>query len=254
VAHYFASDVHLRFDQPDRDRRFHAWLSRLTLADSLVLVGDLCDFWMAARRREIDLLQSESLRALASFRRQGGSLAIMPGNHDAWLCKIYENELGAAIIREPYDLTIHGLRLRLVHGHLLGARKSWKFFLESQAFFEAFGRIPRPLAVMLDDMLTRRNERNLADDEKRHMRIYQAYAEQCRSVADLVVIGHVHAPADLVESRPRLIVLGGWQCRSSYLKVDETGAIFHVENEPPGNPEGDSATARALFNPGGQQS
>ena len=29
VAHYFASDVHLRFDRPDHDRRFSAWLSRL---------------------------------------------------------------------------------------------------------------------------------------------------------------------------------------------------------------------------------
>ena len=27
VAHYFASDVHLRFDRPDRDRRFSHWLA-----------------------------------------------------------------------------------------------------------------------------------------------------------------------------------------------------------------------------------
>ena len=120
MAHYFASDVHLRFDQPDQDRRFRAWLSGLTPEDSLVIAGDLCDFWMAARLGERDLLRSESLRALASFRRRGGALAIMPGNHDAWLCPFYENALGALVISEPYDLTIHGLRFRVVHGHLLG--------------------------------------------------------------------------------------------------------------------------------------
>ena len=27
---------------------------------------------------------------------------------------------------------------------------------------------------------------------------------------------------------PRMIVLGGWQYRSSYLKIDEAGASFHV--------------------------
>ena len=90
VPHYFASDVHLRNDRPDRDRRFRAWLSRLTRDDSLVIVGDLCDFWMGSRRTHDDPLRSESLRALAEFRRQGGSLAIMAGNHDEWLCPFYE--------------------------------------------------------------------------------------------------------------------------------------------------------------------
>jgi len=249
VAHYFASDVHLRFDQPDRDRRFHAWLSRLTPGDSLVIAGDLCDFWMAARRRELALLDSKSLRALADFRRQGGSLAIMAGNHDAWLTPFYATELGARVIAEPYDLTIHGLRLRLVHGHLLGARRAWKSCLESQAFFEVFGRTPRPVAIALDQLLTRRNARTLAADEARHMKIFRTYAESCRSAADLVVIGHVHAPVDLVESHPRLIVLGGWQYGSSFLKVDESGAIFHAESEPADNPAPAALSPPALGNP-----
>jgi len=229
VAHYFASDVHLRFDCPDRDRRFRAWLSRLTRDDALVIAGDLCDFWMGARRAETDLLRSQSLQALAEFRRQGGSLAIMPGNHDAWLCPFYESALGARIIAEPHDLTIHGLRLRLVHGHLLGARRIWKSWMESRPFFEGFGRVPLPIAHVLDQALTWRNQRGLAADEERHLRVFRAYAAQCRGMADLVVIGHVHRPVDEAETSPRLIVLGGWQGRSSYLRIDEKGAEFHVE-------------------------
>jgi len=229
VAHYFASDVHLRFDCPDRDRRFRAWLSRLTRDDALVIAGDLCDFWMGARRAETDLLRSQSLQALAEFRRQGGSLAIMPGNHDAWLCPFYESALGARIIAEPHDLTIHGLRLRLVHGHLLGARRIWKSCMESRPFFEGFGRVPLPIAHVLDQALTWRNQRGLAADEERHLRVFRAYAAQCRGMADLVVIGHVHRPVDEAETSPRLIVLGGWQGRSSFLRIDEKGAEFHVE-------------------------
>jgi len=237
VAHYFVSDVHLRSDQPDRDRRFRAWLYRLTRDDALVIVGDLCDFWMGARRGDTDLLRCESLQALAEFRRQGGSLAIMPGNHDAWLCPFYESELGARIIAEPHDLTLHGLRLRLVHGHLLGARRVWKSWMESRPFFEGFGRVPRPIARVLDHALTWRNERGLAADEERHLRVFREYAARCRGTADLVVIGHMHRPVDEAETRPRLIVLGGWQSRSSYLRIDENGADFRVESEracPPG--------------------
>ena len=63
MAHYFASDVHLRSDRPDRDRRFSDWLGRLTAEDALLIAGDLCDFWMASRQRASDLMRNESLTA-----------------------------------------------------------------------------------------------------------------------------------------------------------------------------------------------
>jgi UDP-2,3-diacylglucosamine hydrolase len=231
VAYYFASDVHLRFDCPDRDRRFRDWLVRLNRDDSLVLGGDLCDFWMGARRAENELMRSESLQALAGFRRTGGALSIMPGNHDAWLCPFYESELGAQIIPEPYDVTTYGLRVRLVHGHLLGARRIWKSWMESRWFFEGFGYVPLPFARILDQALSWKNERGLKSDEERHLHVYRAYAALCRGAADLVVVGHVHRAVDDAQTEPRLIVLGGWQRRASYLKIDAAGADFQVEDD-----------------------
>jgi UDP-2,3-diacylglucosamine hydrolase len=231
VPHYFASDIHLRNDRPDRDRRFSAWLHRLTRDDSLVIVGDLCDFWMGSRRAHDDPLRSESLRALAEFRRQGSSLAIMAGNHDEWLCPFYEAELGATIITEPHDMTLHGIRLRIVHGHLLGARRAWKALMEGRAFFEAFSYVPGPFARALDHVLAWRNQRGLGADEERHLRIYGKYAAQFQGSADIVVFGHVHRPVDMPHANPRLIVLGGWQRQSSFLRIDASGATFHVEHD-----------------------
>jgi UDP-2,3-diacylglucosamine hydrolase len=248
VAHYIASDIHLRFDRPDRDRRFREWLGRVTPDDTLVIAGDLCDFWMGARRAEIDLFRSESLQALAEFKRHGGSLEIMGGNHDVWLCPVYERDLGARIIREPHDVTLHGLRLRLVHGHLLGARQLWKAGMESRAFFEGFGRVPGPVARALDHVLAWQNERGLKADEERHLRVYRAYASALRGSVDIVVIGHVHRALDESESAPRLIVLGGWQQRSSFLKIDESGASFHVELDRGPTPESKSPPERCAHN------
>jgi UDP-2,3-diacylglucosamine hydrolase len=228
VAHYFASDVHLRPDHADRDRRFHAWVQRLTPADELVIVGDLCDFWMGARQGEEQLAAYPSLRALAEFRRQGGSLSIMPGNHDTWLGAFYARKLGARILTEPCDLTIHGIRLRLVHGHRLGARRLWKAGMESRAFFRVFGLLPGPIARALDQALAWRNQRGLLADEERHLRMYRAYAAACRDSADLVIVGHVHRPVDEPQSTPRLVVLGGWQRHPHYLRIDENGAGFHA--------------------------
>ena len=126
MACYLASDIHLRMDRPERARRFARWVRQLEDDASLLVAGDLCDFWMVARQREKELMESEGLGALADFRARGGSLAILPGNHDLWICPFYERTLGATLLREPYDTTIPGCRLHVVHGHLLGARRKWK--------------------------------------------------------------------------------------------------------------------------------
>lgn len=228
MAHYFASDVHLRDDHPERDRRFRRWLGRLSADDHLIIAGDLCDFWMGSRRSAAELAEYPSLRALAEFRRRGGSLAVLAGNHDHWLCPFYRQALGAEILEEPVDLVVHGLRVRIVHGHRLGARRLWKAGLESHAFFLAFGLIPGTVARPLDRVLSWKNDRGLLEDEERHLRVYRDYAESCRDRADLVVIGHVHRAVDDDGRHPRLIVLGGWQHRSSYLRIDEAGASFHL--------------------------
>jgi UDP-2,3-diacylglucosamine hydrolase len=202
---------------------------------------------MAARNRAVDLMRSESLKRLADFGRAGGALSIMPGNHDAWLCPFYHAELGARIVPDPYDVTVYGLRLRVVHGHLLGARRAWKALLESRAFFSGFGQVPSPLAGLLDRILSWNNDRKLLSDEERHLQVFRAYASKLRGLADLVIIGHVHRAVDDRASDPRMIVLGGWQASSSFLKVDETGASFQVidHRDPQGYPINHSPAASA---------
>ena len=60
------------------------------------------------RRRSLRLLDGvastastrhrcESLRGWPNSGGDGGTLAIMAGNHDAWLCPFYEDELGETI-------------------------------------------------------------------------------------------------------------------------------------------------------------
>jgi UDP-2,3-diacylglucosamine hydrolase len=215
-------------DRPERARRFASWVRGLDDEVSLVIAGDLCDFWMGARSTETEMMECEGLRALAEFRARGGELSIMPGNHDHWLCPFYERVLGATILADPEEMTAFGIRLHLVHGHLLGARRKWKALMEGSAFFKSFGMLPSPLATTLDVLLERKNLAGLDEDERRHLVVFRRYAAMLSGKTDIVVIGHVHRPVDDATSAPRMIVLGGWQERSSYLKLDETGASFHV--------------------------
>jgi UDP-2,3-diacylglucosamine hydrolase len=103
--------------------------------------------------------------------------------------------------------------------------------MESRAFFEGFGHVPLPIARAMDHVLAWRNERRFEEDERRHLSVYRDYAAALRGSADLVVIGHAHRPIDDAGTVPRLIVLGGWQHHTSYLKIDSAGARFHVERD-----------------------
>jgi UDP-2,3-diacylglucosamine hydrolase len=240
LAHYFASDVHLRADFPERGRRFARFVSALGDQDTLTIVGDLCDFWLGSRSTEAELRACDGITALVNFRERGGSLNVMAGNHDLWLCSSYERIMGASIIEEPLDLVVEGLRLRLVHGHLLGARAPWKAILESRAFFLGFGLLPRPIASRLDARLAEKNARELLADEERHLVVYRAYARELEGEADIIILGHVHRPVDESGEHPRLIVLGGWQRGTSFLKIDRSGATFSARLDGP--PAAEAAT------------
>ena len=233
MAAYFASDVHLRLDHPGRARRLARFVARLCPDDSLVLAGDLCDFWLASRQRAGSWSACPGLAALADYRARGGRLTILAGNHDLWLGPFYGRVLGVGLTPEPLEVVAHGLRVHLVHGHRLGARPLWKAGMESRAFLETFARLPGPLARGLDRLLDRSNDQGRAADERRHMRIYRDYAGRLAGAADLVAFGHIHTPRDEASARPRWVVLGGWQEQASYLRIDDDGARLVIEPDPP---------------------
>lgn len=231
VADYFASDLHLRLDKPDRSQRFSTFVDTLDGRDTLTIVGDLCDFWFASRQLECDPLQCTGLRSLVSFRERGGLLTILPGNHDAWLGRFYVEILDAQFSANPWRKTSYNLSVHAIHGHQLGARKPWKAAMESRVFLQGFSRLPGPVARTLADRLERSNSKALAETHRRHLTTYRNYATTLITVEsmDLVLIGHVHDRFDESIGRGRMIVLGDWISGASYVRIDESGASFVVD-------------------------
>ena len=224
---YFLSDVHLRLDQPDRGRRLASLVDRLGADDTLTIVGDLCDFWYAARQFGSDPMACAGLRSLASFRERGGAITVLAGNHDAWIGPFYEQTFGATFVPDSLDVRVQGLRILIAHGHRLGAHTPWKSVLKSRAFLSAFRLVPAPLADALGAQLRRTNFKNQEAFDRRGLAIYRKYAARVDPAYDLVILGHVHSPLDTATDRPRLVVLGGWYAHSCYLVV-EGGTASHV--------------------------
>jgi len=228
VPVYFASDMHLRLDHPERGARLGRFVGGLDGSDTLYLVGDVCDFWYVARQQRRDPLDCAGLRALVGFRRRGGNVVILPGNHDHWLGPFYQRVLGVGLTPEPLVVDAHGLRFHVTHGHKAGGRPPWKAVMESRAFLGAFNALPGPAAGLLDVRLNLRNDQARTRDEARLLAVYQSYVGRLDPAVDVAVFGHVHSPSDRA-GRPRVVVLGGWHDRSSYLRVDDAGARLVIE-------------------------
>lgn len=231
MADYFLSDVHLRLDHPGRGTRLAQLVDRLGPADALTIVGDLCDFWFAARQRRADPMACPGLRALAAFRDRGGSITALAGNHDAWLGPFYQRTIGATFRPAGLERDVAGRRALIVHGHKLGARTPWKGAMESRAFLAAFAALPSIVADRLGTQLQRTNDRNHEAFEQHGLDAYRKYMAAEEGRHDLVILGHVHRPFDTGPGRPRLVVLGGWIGGSAYLRVDGT-VIDHITAGP----------------------
>jgi UDP-2,3-diacylglucosamine hydrolase len=232
LAVLLASDMHLRPDQPERGERFARRLAECGPADELILVGDVCDFWFASRRRRGDEARCPGLRAIREFRRSGARLTILPGNHDNWLMPFYRDYLDADVDEaEHVDRTIEGLRVRLAHGHRLGAGGRFKAVMEGRGFLTGFGLLPGPLARGLEGALEARNAARLPRSNARNLEAFRRAAEATGDAYDLVVFGHLHLPIDEPAGRTRLVVLGGWFRASPFLRIEDGRATHDVRPE-----------------------
>jgi UDP-2,3-diacylglucosamine hydrolase len=155
----------------------------------------------------------------------------LPGNHDAWLGPFYERSLGARFVREGQIEREHaGLRLLATHGHTFGARTVWKHAMESRAFLHAFGALPRPIASGFDRLLDHSNAAEKSWRDAQYLDLFRRRAAELRDRYDLVVLGHIHQASDFSDMRPRVVVLGDWKRRASYLVVDDASARFVVKD------------------------
>jgi UDP-2,3-diacylglucosamine hydrolase len=229
---WILSDVHLRWDRPERAERLARFVERRDPSrDRLVIGGDLCDFWFASRQSHTEPPDQPprclGLRSLAGFVASGGRLSLIAGNHDQWLNHYYQRVLNTSFTPEPWVETIGGRVVHLYHGHRIGRPPFWKVAMESQRFLDAFRVLPEPFAVGLSQRLDRNNDRTRLEDDRRVLARYQAYVQTHARQAHLILFGHIHTPVfhpardDVFPPRPSWAVLGGWQTQSSWLRLDD---------------------------------
>ena len=222
---YIIGDTHLGVGPPNLERQLVAFLRHLpTRAKSLIINGDLFDFWFEWRT-VIPRDHFRTLAALADLRDAGVDVLMVAGNHDCWGGDFLSRDVGVRYQLGAWEGSVAGWRTRIDHGDGLRAREDRKY--------RALRRVLRhPVAMRAFRWLHPDWGTRLARGSSTASRTYRARdaGAGLRSVAhatltanpslDLLVFGHSHVPA--LESTPRGSVYanaGSWLDAPTYLVV-----------------------------------
>ena len=197
---YLISDIHLGVTPPTVERTLLSFLRSLpTRAASLVINGDLFDFWFEWRR-VIPRTGFRTLAALADLRDRGVEVLLVAGNHDCWGGEVLREEVGIRYHVGAWEGSLAGWNARVDHGDGLRPRED--------RTYRAFRRVLRhPLSVKAFRLLHPDLGAALASHSSGASRTHRARdgGEGLRRIAletlaasrdlELLVFAHSHIPA-----------------------------------------------------------
>lgn len=218
-------DAHLGVASQDAERALLRLLRDIPgRYRSLVIMGDLFDFWFAWRYA-MPRTGFRVLAALADLHDAGIPVLWIGGNHDCWGGEALMAETGAQYTLEPWRGSIGGWDAVLAHGDGLRAVEDAPYrrlrsVLRHPLAIRAFGLLHPNLAsrVALASSHTSRTRR--AGDEGRGLLQVATALLNVADSPDVVIHGHSHVPMLVPAGRGWYGNAGAWYLDQQYLLIE----------------------------------
>lgn len=235
---YFASDFHLgvpaKLPSREREKLIVRWLDEVSKdATEIYLVGDVFDFWFEYST-VVPKGYTRLLGKLAELTDGGIPVYFFIGNHDMWMFKYFEEELGIPTYREPIIREIQGKKILIGHGDGLGPGDNGYKFIK-KVFANPvcqwlFARLHPNLGIGIANYWSAKSRyANVDQDrfvsEENEWLVQYAKDMLKENYFDYFVFGHRHLPISFnLPGESKYINLGDWLHHQSY-GVMENGAI-----------------------------
>lgn len=219
-------DAHLGVGSSDAERALLQLLRDLPARyRSLVIMGDLFDFWFAWRHA-MPRTGFRVLAALADLHDAGIPVLWIGGNHDCWGGEALMAETGAHYTLQPWRGRIGGWDVALAHGDGLrevedAPYRRLRRVLRHPLAISAFGMLHPNLAsrVALASSHTSRTRR--AGDEGRGLLQVGTRELAAAGGPDVVIHGHSHVPMLVEAGRGWYGNAGAWYLDQQFLLIEE---------------------------------
>ncbi len=230
---FITSDIHLGA-VPDRtERAFVRFIEHVgATGRSLLLVGDLFDFWFEYRS-VVPGRHFRVLAALSELVRAGIPVTLLAGNHDAWGGRFLQEEVGLDFRAGPLRMELAGRPALVAHGDGLGRGdlryRMLKRVIRGRLTIGAFRALHPDLGMRIARRVSRTEARSADDPRVRSRAKFIEDWGRAQLAAEptlgWVVCGHAHVPS-LIEVEPAryYINAGDWLTHFTYVVIDGTGA------------------------------
>ncbi|MCH7820087.1 MAG: UDP-2,3-diacylglucosamine diphosphatase [Candidatus Marinimicrobia bacterium] len=228
---YFFSDAHLivgAYEQSrDRNEKVIEFIKYVSEhGKRLFIVGDLFDFWFEYKHT-IPQTDPRILGSIAEAVESGVEVHYSSGNHDLWLGRYLEENVGVIIHDGGFETEIDRKKFYIAHGD--GLFKNDRGYNFMKAFFRNpiamwLFRILHPdLGIRLAKFLSKSSKENPISDQRssNRKRLLQEFAQNKFAEGfDSVILGHIHEPDLLREESKIYINLGDWITHFTYASFD----------------------------------
>jgi UDP-2,3-diacylglucosamine hydrolase len=223
---HIIGDAHLGIAPPDAEQSLLRYLKTLPdHAQSLVIMGDLFDFWFAWKH-VMPTNGYRVLAALADLTERGVEVLWLGGNHDCWGGESLARLTGATYSLEAWTGAIGAWRVHLAHGDGLREREDAKYrrlrtVLRNPLAIRAYGWLHPDHATRLALASSRTSRHRRAHDEGRGLMAVAADLVARDPSIELVVHGHSHVP--MLEQLGSAVYAnaGAWYLDRQFLVLDD---------------------------------
>jgi UDP-2,3-diacylglucosamine hydrolase len=232
---YVVSDIHLGAVPDATERAFITFLDHVgEEAASLVVVGDLFDFWFEYG----EVIPGRHFRTLAALARlvdAGMAVHMAAGNHDAWGGSFLREHVGVTFHTAPFHVELGGRRALVAHGDGLGKGdlkyRALKALIRSPVAIGAFRALHPELGLRLARAVSSTEHKAGTDPAAEGRAAFLESWAMDQLAADptlwCVVCGHSHLPV-LREHAPGRYYLnsGDWITHYTYFTVSPAGPVL----------------------------
>ena len=229
---YVVSDTHLGAVPRETERAFRGFLDHVaTHAQSLLINGDLFDFWFEYRH----VILREHFRVVASLADvvdAGVKVWFVGGNHDAWAGSFLRDEVGVELLNGPVEMTLGGRRALVAHGDGVGSGdlkyRALKAVIRHPVSIGAFRVLHPDFGRWVAGRASRTEHRAGGDAAASGRAAYiRRWAEErlrADPALELVLAGHAHvASIDEVEPGRFYVNSGDWLGSFDYVVLPADG-------------------------------
>lgn len=235
--HYFVSDIHLGAGDKETQKRverdFLRFLNHIERdAETLFLVGDIFDFWFEYKE-VVPKGFTRTLGRLAELTDKGVRVVMLTGNHDMWVGNYLEQECGIELYTTPQTFTLAGKELFVAHGDNMNIKGKPVLRLMNKMFRSEWLRKFASSAIHPNYFIrfgkwwsSKSRKSHKVQTDVAVLKPLINYAEEYgkENSVDYFIFGHIHLPAD-ISTTQRVLFMGDWHSRPSYLALDKNGKI-----------------------------